>query len=167
MGPETVPAGPGRIPRRLTGRPTATRRVGSGVAGLLLIVVALLLLLQGNLWGLLVLLAGFYGVSELRRKVVVESDLLIVQGRVTRRTTRLSTLNRIGISTMARAWVAPRDGRPFYLRMLIDEAGWASPGVWEFVPLLRERAMAAGARLQPEPGERTEPPPGVAPWFSA
>lgn len=154
-------------PHRLTGRPTATRRLGSGVAGGLLVVVALLVLLNGNPWGITVLVMGLYGLSELRRKVTVDAGLLIAQGRLTRRTASLSTLNRVGISAMARAWVAPHNGRPFYLRMLIDEAGWATPGVWEFVPMLRERAIAAGARLQSETGERTDPPPGVAPWFSA
>lgn len=159
---------PNSLARRpLVGRPTATRMFGGGAAGLLLSVGALLVIMDGNVWGLLLLALGFYGLSELWRKVTVNQDMLVAQGRVTRRSTALVTLHRVGVSTSARAWVAPRNRQPFYLRMLTDEAGWATPGVWEFVPALRERALAAGASLQDEVRERTEPPPGIGPWFSA
>lgn len=156
-------------PNPLVGRPHWTLRARNVAIGLPILVIALVVLVKGNPWGLLLLPLSLYTLADLWRKVTVTDDRLVAQGRVTRRTEELSHLVDAGVGPMAHAWVAPRDGRAFYLAMLSDmknEPG--NPDAWTFVAELRARAEAAGATLAPASEDETSPPPqDAAPFFGS
>jgi hypothetical protein len=68
---------------------------------------------------------------------------------------------------MPKPSVAPRDGQPFYLRMVSDIRDPQNPNAFGFYAQLCERALAAGTDLEPEPeGPTSQPPRGAAPFFS-
>lgn len=157
----TSPANP------LVGRPQRSHRLAFGFVGGLIGIVGVAALLKGNPLGAVLVALGLYGVSDCWRRVTVSETRLVAQGRITRRRAELSSLSRIGVSRMANVWVAPNDGRAFYLRMVGEQNDGSNPGVWDFVARLRERAAAAGAILESEDDEMTSPPRGTSPWFGA
>ena len=124
--------------------------------------------MQGRLLGLIALGGGLFLLADLWRKVTVTPDRLVAQGRVTRRSVDLSRLVAVGMSLSAKPWVVPRDGQPFYLRMVSDIMGDPdNPMSLGFAEELRERALAAGATLEPEAeGSTSQPPQGASPFFS-
>ncbi|MEO5853053.1 MAG: hypothetical protein ABIQ15_11120 [Nocardioides sp.] len=153
----------------LIGRPHWTLRARNVAIGLPLLAIAVGVLLRGNPLGLLILPLSLYTLADLWRKVTVTDDRLVAQGRVARRSAELSHLVDAGVGPMARAWVAWRDDRAFYLPMLSDmknEPG--NPDAWTFVDLLRARAEAAGATVAPPSQEDTSPAPqDAAPFFGS
>ncbi|MDP3894274.1 hypothetical protein [Nocardioides sp.] len=153
----------------LIGKPRWTRRALMGGIGVLLAPLGLAGVVWGvHLSGLLVLVIGLHGLSELWRRVRVADGTLVVQGRISRRSVELSRLTRVGISLDRYAWVAPRDGQPFYLRMIDEPTHLSLPeSPEEFVERLRAAAEQSGARLEAETEWRSEPPPGTARFFSA
>lgn len=152
----------------LVGRPHSSKRFAQAVIGALLLVVGLGLLVKGTWWfAVPLMLLGLYGVTELRRKVTVTEDRLVVQGRVTRREVALRDLTRVALSPSVQVWVATADGTSFYVRMVAPFQDLRHPGVHDFVAGLRERAVGAGAHLEEEPEERVAAPQGTAPLFSA
>lgn len=152
----------------LVGRPHSTQRFAQGVGGALALVLGIALLARGT-WpfGAPLVVLGLYGLSDLRRKATVTSDRLVVQGRVARREVSLADLVRVTLSPQSRLWVAAADGRSFHVRMVAEFADVKNPGVLDFVPALRERALAAGARLETEDTERSTAPRGTSPLVSA
>ncbi|ANH37566.1 hypothetical protein I601_1124 [Nocardioides dokdonensis FR1436] len=151
----------------LVGRPHSTTRLRSASVGAVLLAIGLGLLLRSNPVGAVFLLAGGLLLADLWRCVRVEGERLVVQGRVTRHALPLRDIAQVGLSTMGRPWVAPRQGRPLYLRMVSEGQDLVNPGVHEFVTRLREEARAAGAALDEQPDAPTPPPPGARPLFTA
>lgn len=154
---------------RLVGRPHWTLRARSAAVGLPIALIGALVLARGNSWGLLLLPLGLYTSADLWRRVTVTRNRLVAQGRLGRRSVELTHLVALGVSPMARLWVSPRDGRAFYLPMVSDLKGDPdNPDVWTFADLLRDRAVAAGAALEPDSREETRRPPvGTADFFGA
>lgn len=151
----------------LIGRPHRSRRLAFASVGALIGAVGVGVLLNGNPLGAVLAVLGLYGLSECWRRVTVSGNRLVAQGRLTRRDAELSALGGIGVSPSADVWVAPRNDRAFYLRMVGDEDG-SSPGVREFVDQLRERAVAAGALLENGESEQAAHAPHItSPWFSS
>ncbi|MGL5852591.1 MAG: hypothetical protein ACRCZD_17570, partial [Phycicoccus sp.] len=138
------------------------------VVGTLALVGGVVLLTRGTwLVGTGAVLLGLYGVTDLRRKVTVTHDRLVVQGRVTRRELALADLVRVALSPASQLWVAARDGRSFYVRMVAPFQDLRHPGVRDFVTALRELATVAGADLAVEDADRSPAPQGTSPLFSA
>jgi len=96
--------------------------------------------------------------TELRRRVVVTTDDLIVQGRLTRTTLRLTDITAVHYEKRnARVdrhrlivWVAATGERPFRIYFLL--------GYPAFVADLRRRAAAAGADIDIDADMLAEPP---------
>jgi hypothetical protein len=124
------------------------------------------LLLVAGLWSLVygvepVALAfvavGFWLTAEFWRGLRVTGDVLVAQGRLTRRRLPLSEVRQVGHTRAGTAWVRPREGRTLVLAMAekrIDQPG--SAGSVRIA--LREQAAAAGADLEPEPAGPGRPP---------
>ncbi|MBM6401930.1 hypothetical protein [Phycicoccus sonneratiae] len=152
----------------LVGRPHSSRRFAQAVVGAIALVIGVALLVKGTWFaGAALTLLGLYGLTDLRRKATVTRERLVVQGRVVRRDVALADLVRVTLSPASRPWVALRDGRSFYVRMVSPFHDLRHPGVHDFVGGLRERADAAGAELTAEGAERSPAPPGTSPLFSA
>lgn len=152
----------------IVGRPHSSKRFAQAITGTIALVIGLALLVKGT-WppGAPLVLLGLYGVTDLRRKVTVTADRLLVQGRVSRREVALADLVRVALSPASQIWVATTDGRSFYVRMVAPFADLTNLGVLDFVTALRERAVTAGARLEPEEAEKAPAPQGTSPLFSA
>ena len=131
----------------LVGRPHVARRAAQAVLGLVVGVVGVLLVSGGSWFGVAMLLLGLYGVSELWRSATLTTDRLLVRSRVARRQVDLRDLTRVALSPTGAIWVAPAQGRPFYVRMVSALADGGHPDVTTFLAALRERATAAGAHL--------------------
>ncbi|MGG5259460.1 hypothetical protein [Phycicoccus avicenniae] len=152
----------------LVGRPHSSKRFAQAVVGAIALVIGVVLLTKGTwLFGMALVLLGLYGLTDLRRKVTVTQDRMVVQGRVARREVALADLVRVALSPASQLWVATGDGSAFYVRMVAPFQDIKNPGVRDFVTALRERASAAGARLEAEEGDRSPAPQGTSPLFSA
>ena len=152
----------------LIGRPHSSKRFSQTVFGVLFLAIGLGLLVKGTWWfGLPAVALGLYGLSDLRRKVTVTPDRLLVQGRVQRREVALADLTRIALSPVVQLWVATAQGTSFYVRMVTPFEDLKHPGIHQFVEQLRARALEAGAHVQPETEDLVPAPPGTSPWFSA
>lgn len=151
----------------LVGRPHSSKRFSQAVFGVLFLAIGVALLVKGTWWfGVPLGVLGLYGLTDLRRKVTVTADHLVVQGRILRRDVALPDLTRVALSPSVQVWVATND-ESFYVRMVAPFEDLKNPGVRAFVEQFRARAVAAGALLQPEETELVAAPPGTSPWFSA
>ena len=149
----------------LLGRPHSTARLVDVVIGGLLLALCVGGLVVGAWKALIVLPIPLVLLSDLRRKVTVDSETLVAQGRFTRRSLPLAELTQVAISPFGKVWVAA-GGTSFLLAMVAGEQDGEVLGVQEFPPQLRARAQAAGAQLEPAPDDVVAAPDGTPALFS-
>jgi len=142
----------------LVGRPHSTQRMVAVLPGVPMLLIGLFLVaVRLNPVGLVLVVLGFAMVSNLWRKVTVHEDHLVAQGRFSRRRLDLREITQVGLSTFAAAWVQPRHGKAIQLWMISEGDDIVNPGRMGFIRQLRERAARAGATLEPELQEPTDP----------
>lgn len=150
----------------LVGRPHGSQRCASGVGGGLFLVVGLIVLAKGEWLGGPLALFAVFVLADLWRKVTVTDTMLTARGRVTSMSVALSEITDGGLSPLSRIWVEPREGRPFYLRMVSQYGKAGAVGVSDFLPQLAARAESAGGHVSATEDKRPHPK-GTHPLFSA
>ena len=110
-------------------------------------------------------LAGF-GATMMRQRCTLDDEKLVLQGRFARRTVELKDLRQVALTMSQFAWVqthhpVDRHGTTV-LRLAVipsvDTWGSGPMEAKEAVPIIRKRAVAAGAKLQPMPARWMAPP---------
>jgi len=150
----------------LVGRPHWSQRFASGVGGGLFLAIGLTVLVKGEWLGAPLALFALFVLADLWRKVTVSDTTLSARGRVTSKKVALSELTDGGLSPLSRIWVQPREGRPFYLRMVSQYGKAGAVGVQDFLPQLAARVEAAGGHIEASDDKRAHPK-GTHPLFSA
>lgn len=140
----------------ISGRPAGYIRWRDAGLGALLAAAGVKSTLAAQALGPILLVVAVFLLAGLRRRVDLTDETLVAQGRFTRREVPLRDLAAVGVSPVERAWVAPREGRPFYL-YAVGGRHIATHSGPEFAAEIRRRAIAAGADLREEPGERSSP----------
>lgn len=148
------------------GRPHWSQRFAAGVGGGLFLAVGLIVLVKGEWLGAPLAVFAVYVLADLWRKVTVTDTTLTARGRVTSKRVDLSDLTDGGLSPLSRIWVQPREGRPFYLRMVSQYGRAGAVGVADFLPRLAAQAVAAGGHVEASDDKRPHPK-GTHPLFSA
>ena len=150
----------------LVGRPHWSQRFASGVGGGLFLAIGLTVLVKGEWLGAPLALFALFVLADLWRKVTVSDTTLSARGRVMSKKVALSELTDGGLSPLSRIWVQPREGRPFYLRMVSQYGKAGAVGVQDFLPQLAARVGAAGGHIEASDDKRAHPK-GTHPLFSA
>jgi hypothetical protein len=113
--------------------------------------------------GLLGLLLA-WNATMVRPSARLERDRLVLQGRFTRRIVDLGDLKQVALTLSQYAWVETRhpiDGHGttvLKLGMIPWRKTSVGPTASEAVPAIRQRALAAGAKLDPRPTKGTRAP---------
>ncbi|MFC7486413.1 hypothetical protein ACOCJ7_14300 [Knoellia sp. CPCC 206453] len=150
----------------LVGRPHWTQRFASGLGGGLFLAIGLIVLVKGEWLGAPLALFALFVLADLWRKVTVSDTSLSARGRVMSKQVALSELTDGGLSPLSRIWVQPRDGRPFYLRMVSQYGKAGAVGVEDFLPQLAIRVESVGGHIKATDDKRAHPR-GTHPLFSA
>ena len=146
--------------------PTRQRRRRSLALGGLLLAGGTLEVVLAEWSGGAFIVIGLVVLLAVRIRVEVSDTELVVRGRVGRRRVPLADLLQVGLSPTRGAWVRPRSSRPFFVGPLSALRGERAAEPAEFLQMLRQRAEAAGARLDPTSGARyAEAPADISPFF--
>lgn len=127
--------------------------------------VGLTVLAKGEWLGAPLALFALFVLADLWRKVTVTRTTLTARGRIVSKSVPLSEVTDGGLSPLSRIWVQPREGRPFYLRMVSQYGKAGAVGVADFLPELAARVEAAGGTVESE--EKRPHPKETHPLFSA
>lgn len=140
----------------ITCRPSRAHRIGQSVSGILGSVALASLALGGHpIYQAVVVLLGFFPLTEFRRRAVIRQDHILAQGRLRSRRLDLAEVTQVGIGQRARLWVLTKNppkgsrSRLTYLRMIWPTAEADNPSAQEVMPIIRARAEQAGAVLEP------------------
>jgi hypothetical protein len=139
------------------------------VAHALLLAALIVILVVAPSTGLAITVAVLAGILvwnalAIRRRCVLDDKQLRLQGRFTRRTVELEDLRQVALTPSRFAWVQT-DDPPTSIRLGMIPAKRLRTQrkhqiASEAVPIIRQRAEAAGATLEPMPAKGTLPPLG-------